>query len=88
MAAPQLTPQQIAQICRLVAEYIVTQRGTFFPRALRLTAVQRAAMAGFFAPQLLNGLRVLVLEGIRVQNPPFYPVLAGNAGAFWPIPAL
>jgi len=34
-------------------------------------------MAGFFLPQVLDGARVLVRHGIRVGNPPFYPMLAG-----------
>ena len=33
-------------------------------------------MAGFFQPQVLDAARVLVLHGLRVENPPFYPMLA------------
>jgi hypothetical protein len=33
-------------------------------------------MAGFFQPQVLDAARVLVLHGIRVENPSFYPMLA------------
>jgi len=33
-------------------------------------------MAGFFLPQVLDAARVLVLFGRRVENPPFYPMLA------------
>jgi hypothetical protein len=32
-------------------------------------------MDGFFSPQLLEGVRLLVLKGERVGNPDFYPVL-------------
>ena len=34
-------------------------------------------MAGLFLPQVLDAARVLVLHGVRVENPPFYPMLAG-----------
>lgn len=34
-------------------------------------------MAGCFLPRVLDAARVLVLDGIRVENPPFYPMLAG-----------
>ncbi len=32
-------------------------------------------MWGFFSPQLLDGTRLLVLQGRRVANPDFYPML-------------
>ena len=53
-----LTSEQVAQVSGLVAQYIAAQREVFLPRAVPLTAVQRAAMSGFFAPQLLDGIRV------------------------------
>lgn len=34
-------------------------------------------MAGFFLPRVLDAVRVLVLGGMGVENPPFYPMLAG-----------
>jgi len=77
MATPQLAPGQIAEASSLVAVYITTQRERFYPQAAPLAAGQRAAMAGFFLPQALDAARVLVLHGFRVENPPFYPVLAG-----------
>jgi hypothetical protein len=40
-----------------------------------LSAQQRAAMNGFFTPQLLEGARLLVLQGERVANPDFYRYL-------------
>jgi hypothetical protein len=74
---PQLTPEQIAQVSGLVAQYIAVQRERFSPQAVPLTAGQKAAMGGFFQPQVLDAARVLVLHGIRVENPPFYPMLSG-----------
>lgn len=72
----KLTPQQVTQVSDFVAQYITGQRERFTPQATPLGAAQRAAMAGFFLPRLLDAVRVLVLNGIRVDNPPFYPMLA------------
>jgi len=76
-AMPQLSPQQIVQVSGLVAQYITTQRKRFYPQAIPLTEAQTAAMAGFFLPPVLDAARVIALHGIRVENPPFYPMLAG-----------
>jgi hypothetical protein len=75
MATPRLTPDQIAQVSSLVAQYIATQRERYGPRGLPLSAKQRAAMNGYFSPQPLDGTRLLVLQGERVANPDFYPML-------------
>src|SRR5216683_2595661 len=75
MATPRLTPAQIAQVSGLVAQYIATQRKMYAFRALQSSVQQRAAMDGFFSPQLLDGTRLLVLQGERVANPDFYPML-------------
>src|ERR1700680_2429848 len=75
MATPRLTPDQISQVTGLVAQYISTQREKYTPRAIPLSAQQRAAMNGFFTSQLLESARLLVLQGERVSNPDFYPML-------------
>ena len=75
MAIPKLPPDQISQVTGLVAQYISTQREKYAPRAIPLSAQQRAAMNGFFTPQLLESARLLVLQGERVANPDFYPML-------------
>jgi hypothetical protein len=75
MPTPRLTPDQISQVTGLVAQYISTQQEKFAPRAMPLSAQQRAAMNGFFTPQLLESARLLVLQGKRVANPDFYPML-------------
>src|ERR1700720_2909507 len=59
MAIPQLTPQ----------------REKYAPRAIPLSAQQKKALAGFFLPEVLDGTRLLVLQGERVANPDFYPML-------------
>jgi hypothetical protein len=72
---PRLNPEQIAQVSGLLAQYIETERKSYAPRAVPLSAEQKQAMAGFFSPQLTGDTRVLVLRGERVCNPDFYPML-------------
>jgi len=74
MATPILNPEQIAQ-AGLVAQYIATQRKRHASRAVPLSAQQRAATDRFFSPELLDGTRLLMLQGERVANPDFYPML-------------
>ena len=75
MATSRLTPDQIAQVAGLVSQYISTQREKYAARAVPVSAQQRAAMKGFFTSQLLESARLLVLQGERVANPDFYPML-------------
>jgi hypothetical protein len=35
-------------------------------------------LTGFFAPQLLDAARVLVLRGVRIENPPDLPDAGGH----------
>jgi hypothetical protein len=74
-ATPRLTPEQITRVSGLVAEYTSSQRERYAPRAISLSAQQRAAMNGFFTPQLVGSARLLVLQGERVASPEFYPML-------------
>jgi hypothetical protein len=75
MTMPTLPAELIAQVSGLVAAYIGTQRDTYIHRAIPLTIDQRTAMARFFSPQLLDEVRLLVLNYERVANPDFYPML-------------
>src|SRR5580700_12132648 len=77
MATSQLTPDQIAQVSGLVSQYIYTQREKYAPRAVSLSAQQKAVLKEFFSAAVLNGTRLLVLRGERVGNPDFYPMLRG-----------
>ena len=76
MAMPVLPPALIAQLSTLVAQYISGQKEQYYPTAVPLSDQQKAAMAGFFRPELLNAARLLVLSGKRVANPDFYPMLS------------
>ena len=75
MPTPRLTPEQIAQVSGLVDQYIATQREKYAPRAIALSVQQRVALGKFFSPHLLESSRLLVLQGERVANPDFYPML-------------
>jgi len=75
MATPKLTPGQIIQVSGLVADYISSQRQKYAPRAVPLSSRERAAVSAFFAPELLDNTRLLLLEGERVSNPAFYAML-------------
>jgi len=77
MATPKLTPAQVAQVSKLVAGYISEQREKYAPRADPLSARQRAPLEPFFAREVIDSVHVLVLEGERVPNPDFYPMLRG-----------
>jgi len=77
MGTPALTPELVAQTCALVSQYIKGHRAYYYPAAAALTATQKAAMQGFFSESVLDSARVVVLAGERVQNPHFYPFLAG-----------
>lgn len=77
MAAPFLTPDQVAQVSGLVFQYISAQREKYAPLAIPLSAQLQVALKGFFSSQVLDGTRLLVLRGERVGNPDFYPMLRG-----------
>jgi hypothetical protein len=72
---PYLTTEQVDHVSELVAQYIAVQRETYRPQALPLTAYQKATLAGFFSLDVLASTRLLVLDGERVTNPEFYPML-------------
>lgn len=75
MASVKLVVAKVLRVPSLVAYYINAKRKRFSPQAVPLTQAQRAAMAGFFLPQVLDAVRLLVREGIRLEYPPFYRTL-------------
>lgn len=74
-ATPKLTPDQVAQVSELVAGYISAQRRNYAPRAVPISAEQRAPLEPFFEREVLASVRLLVLERERVPNPEFYSML-------------
>lgn len=72
MGKPRLTPQQIAQVSCLVAQYIAGQRERYASRAIPLSIQQRVAMDGSLSPHLLDDTRVLMLQA-NGCSPRFLP---------------
>jgi len=66
MATPRLTPEQMAQVSGLVEQYIATQRERY---------ASRAVPSSLQLSPVLDGTRLIVLQGKRVANPDFYPML-------------
>lgn len=77
VATPKLSPDQTAHVSELIAGYISAQRQKYAPRAVPISAQQRAALDPFFEREVLDNVRLLVLEGERMPNPEFYPMLRG-----------
>jgi hypothetical protein len=75
MKMPNLPPTLVTWLSALVAQYISRQRVKYLPAAKPLSRQQKAAMTGFFTPELLEETRLLVLVRQRVLNPRFYPIL-------------
>ena len=75
MGTPQLTAEQVAQVPALVAQYIFAQHNEYVRLCGPLTPEQQAAMEGFFSPNLLDGVGIIRLDGHRIANPSFYPML-------------
>jgi len=73
----QLVLARILRVPSLVARYIQSQREKFYPQAIPLTEAHEAAMSGFFLPEVLGAARVLVLDGVRLKNPPFSRLVRG-----------
>jgi hypothetical protein len=75
MPLPTLSEAQINSVIQQVAEYIESQRQKYRGDAAPLDQSQKALMAPFFPQSVLDSARVLVLNGERVSNPPFYSAL-------------
>lgn len=69
---PTLSERQITRVVAQVAEYIDRQRQIYRGKAVPLSASQRGALQWFFPAFTLDAVRVTVLTGERVGNPPFY----------------
>jgi hypothetical protein len=75
VASANLSTEQIAQVSSLVGGYIATHREKALPQAVSLRATERASTEGSFSPEVLDGVRLLVLNGRRIANSNFYPAL-------------
>ncbi|HYL91530.1 MAG TPA: hypothetical protein VEW69_00075 [Alphaproteobacteria bacterium] len=72
MDLSKLPPGMIGQLAGMVEDYILKNQKRYSPRAVPLTGDQKAAVQGFFASEILDQTRLLVLQGERIQDPSFY----------------
>ena len=66
---PRLTEEQIGQVTGFVADYISATREKTLSRGIPLYRKQNASMSGFFRPELLDSVRLIILDGTRIDNP-------------------
>ncbi len=71
----QLILARILCVPSVVTRYIKAQRNKFLFQANPLTPAQRNVMSAFFSRDLLDLARLVVLDGIRLKNPPFHGIL-------------
>jgi hypothetical protein len=69
---PQASAAQVSQAVEWLGGYLREQRKRYFPQAAPLAAPVRAAMAPYFPVPLLDDIRVVELEGARIETPKFY----------------
>jgi len=72
MPLPKLRDEEVEWVVQQVAAYIDGQRQTYRGKAVALSQNQRTVMQLFFPASTLDSVRVVVLAGQRVGNPPFY----------------
>src|SRR5262249_37572986 len=63
---------KVREMVARVAQYLHEQRENFRTTGKPLSPEYRSPVASFFAPSVLDAIRVVVLDGHRVPNPPFY----------------
>jgi hypothetical protein len=72
MDLTKLPPGILSQLASAVNDYITGSRRKYSAGATPLTAEQKSAMQPFFAEEILESTRLLVLRGSRISDPPFY----------------
>ena len=72
MDLSNLPTSVISQLTSAVEGYILSSRKKFAAKAVPLTAAQKNTMQPFFDQGILDQTRVLVLNGSRIEDPPFY----------------
>ena len=66
------SPEMIAQAVEWVASYLHEQRNRYFPISSQLSAGHKASLWPLFSPDLLDAVRVVELQGERVEVPEFF----------------
>jgi len=72
MDLSQLPESLVVQLSKAVEDYILHSREKYFARGTPLTSQQGEQLEAFFPVDDLQRVRTLVLEGTRIQDPPFY----------------
>jgi len=68
----QPTPQQIAQAVEWLASYLHAERERYFPVSHEFSSHLKASMRPYFSTGLLQNMRVLELQGARLEVPEFF----------------
>jgi len=68
----ELTDERVQEAVARVSSYLRDQHERYFGSAEPLSKHQKALMWPYFSAALLDQVRVLKLNGVRVPNPPFY----------------
>jgi hypothetical protein len=71
-SAPSVNEARVRDAVARVAQYLREQREHFRPIARPLDVDNRQPMSSFYSPSILDQVRIVVLDGHRVPNPPFY----------------
>ena len=73
IAAPiQPSLEQITQAVNWISTYLQEERDYYAPVAIPLSALSRIRMHQYFAPSLLERIRVIELQGAHVRVPDFF----------------
>lgn len=67
-----LSEEQVVRATARVLDYLREQRAHHYAGGEPLSSDHKARMGPFFSPGILDGIRVVELNGARLPNPPFY----------------
>jgi hypothetical protein len=72
MDLSNLPTSLVSQLTGAVEGFIVANRKKYGTNAVPLTPAQKRAMQPFFSREILDQVKVVTLNGSRVEDPPFY----------------
>jgi len=70
--AESVDDNRVAEIVIQTAHYLHERREHFRPSGIPMSDEYRRAMLPFFSDSLLDQVRIVILKGERLSNPPFY----------------
>jgi len=82
MGVPELSEQEIQGLVAQAAEFAKSQNDRFMGRAQALQESQKVAVRGFFSEEVLEHVRLIVLENESVVNPDFLAELRARGFEF------